>query len=286
MSEQLKDFLAATTLNGGIDDNDLSLVVASAANFPTDGTFDIRIDDEILTVTAVAGTTFTVTRAQGTPATTAAAHLDGVAVKLVLTKRALEQKFTDALAALLSESAFLEAVDDRVAALLVQGSNVTLTYNDAANTLTIAASGGSPTFHGCRLRNTANQDVTGGNADAITFNTELFDTDGYHDTGSNTSRITIPTGLGGKYLIGCTLWFQTATAGNTLDLYLIRNGWFNPICFERVPTDASVAPGCTLVTIYDLAQADYVEVFFNPNVNNRSAANGVAAPLFWAYLIG
>ncbi len=39
---------------------------------------------------------------------------------------------------------FSEAVDDRVAALLVQGANVTLTYNDAANTLTVAASGGGP----------------------------------------------------------------------------------------------------------------------------------------------
>lgn len=37
---------------------------------------------------------------------------------------------------------FSEAVDDRVAALLVAGSNVTLTYNDAANTLTVASSGG------------------------------------------------------------------------------------------------------------------------------------------------
>lgn len=37
---------------------------------------------------------------------------------------------------------FSEAVDDRVAALLVAGANVTLTYNDASNTLTIAASGG------------------------------------------------------------------------------------------------------------------------------------------------
>ena len=35
-----------------------------------------------------------------------------------------------------------EQVDDRVAALLVAGSNVTLTYNDAAGTLTIASSGG------------------------------------------------------------------------------------------------------------------------------------------------
>ena len=40
---------------------------------------------------------------------------------------------------------FAEATDDRVAALLVQGANITLTYNDPANTLTIAstASGGA-----------------------------------------------------------------------------------------------------------------------------------------------
>lgn len=40
---------------------------------------------------------------------------------------------------------FSEAVDDRVAALLVAGSNITLTYNDGANTLTVAASGSSGT---------------------------------------------------------------------------------------------------------------------------------------------
>ena len=39
-------------------------------------------------------------------------------------------------------ASFDEAVDDRVSSLLVAGSNVTLTYNDAANTLTIAATGG------------------------------------------------------------------------------------------------------------------------------------------------
>jgi hypothetical protein len=39
-------------------------------------------------------------------------------------------------------SNFNEAVDDRVAALLVAGANITLTYNDTANTLTVASSGG------------------------------------------------------------------------------------------------------------------------------------------------
>ena len=41
---------------------------------------------------------------------------------------------------------FSEAVDDRVSTLLVEGTNVTLTYNDVAGTLTIdaAGSGGAP----------------------------------------------------------------------------------------------------------------------------------------------
>jgi hypothetical protein len=38
---------------------------------------------------------------------------------------------------------FSEAVDDRVSTLLVAGSNVTLTYNDGANTLTVASTGGA-----------------------------------------------------------------------------------------------------------------------------------------------
>jgi len=47
-----------------------------------------------------------------------------------------------ALDAKVASSGLSELVDDRVAALLVAGTNVTLTYNDGANTLTIAASGG------------------------------------------------------------------------------------------------------------------------------------------------
>lgn len=44
---------------------------------------------------------------------------------------------------------FSEAVDDRLAALLVQGTGITLTYNDVANTLTISSSGGGGvTDHG------------------------------------------------------------------------------------------------------------------------------------------
>ena len=42
----------------------------------------------------------------------------------------------------LDAAALAERIDDRVAALLTAGANVTLTYDDTAGTLTIAASGG------------------------------------------------------------------------------------------------------------------------------------------------
>lgn len=42
-----------------------------------------------------------------------------------------------------SRAAISETIDDRVAALLVAGTNITLTYNDGAGTLTIDATGGA-----------------------------------------------------------------------------------------------------------------------------------------------
>jgi len=47
-----------------------------------------------------------------------------------------------------SISDFAEAVDDRVAALLIAGANVTLTYDDIANTLTIDVTSGTGTIGG------------------------------------------------------------------------------------------------------------------------------------------
>ncbi len=54
---------AATSLAAPILAGDLVLTVASSAEFNTAGTFRIRIDDEIMTVTSVSGNNWTVTRA-------------------------------------------------------------------------------------------------------------------------------------------------------------------------------------------------------------------------------
>lgn len=77
-----------TTLNGTIGSGDSSLTVASATGFPGSGNFRIRIDNELMLVTAVAGNVFTVTR--GIEGTSAAGHTDGADVNHYLTSGALD----------------------------------------------------------------------------------------------------------------------------------------------------------------------------------------------------
>jgi hypothetical protein len=69
--------LNATKLSGPINNSQTSITVASATGAPAAG-FRVRIDKELLLVTAVAGTTWTVAR--GVDGTTATAHPGGAEV--------------------------------------------------------------------------------------------------------------------------------------------------------------------------------------------------------------
>lgn len=79
---------AQTTLSGSINNSITSLTVASSSGFPSGGNFRILIESELLKVTAVSGTTWTVTRGDG--GTTAASHSSGVYVTQILTKEAID----------------------------------------------------------------------------------------------------------------------------------------------------------------------------------------------------
>ena len=72
---------------------------------------------------------------------TAASALDGSELVEVVQGGANRKATAAAIAGLITN----EVIDDRVAALLVQCTGITITYNDAANTLTIAASATAPT---------------------------------------------------------------------------------------------------------------------------------------------
>ncbi len=82
---------ASTTLNGNINNSTTSVVVTSASGFPTSGNFRILIGNEILLVTAVSGTTFTVATRGSIESTGAASHATGSQVTHILTAGALAQ---------------------------------------------------------------------------------------------------------------------------------------------------------------------------------------------------
>lgn len=87
MAEQFTNDIQ-TTLSGGINSSVTSLSVASATGFPTTAQYRIRIENELLLVTAGAGTT-TWTVARGAEGSTPAAHSNGVDVHHVLTAGAI-----------------------------------------------------------------------------------------------------------------------------------------------------------------------------------------------------
>lgn len=90
MQAELYANAASTTLNGGINNSVTTLTVTSASGFPTGtGQFRIIIDSEIMIVTGVSGTTFTITR--GAENTTAASHSNGAGVVHNVTSDSLQR---------------------------------------------------------------------------------------------------------------------------------------------------------------------------------------------------
>jgi hypothetical protein len=72
----------------------------------------------------------------------------------------------------------------------------------------------SPNFVGCSLYQTAGStSITNGTYVAMAYDAERFDTHGFHDNVTNNSRITIPAGLGGYYLVRMNTRFDLSAVG-------------------------------------------------------------------------
>jgi hypothetical protein len=135
-----------------------------------------------------------------------------------------------------------------------------LTADSTASTGIKWATAGAA-FVGCSLTKTATQTANGAVFTAITWDSENFDTDSFHSTSSNTSRITIPTGLGGKYVFSYFVNDAAGSypAGSLMQVALYKNG----AIIAQTGTlyqGANYMPQ-TATFFFDAAAADYYEVF-------------------------
>ncbi len=66
--------------------------------------------------------------------------------------------------------------------------------------------------------------LTGGVNYLIAFTSEEYDTDGFHDNSTNNTRITIPAGKAGKYLLTGSINTPNNNPGNYQYFQLLKNG--------------------------------------------------------------
>lgn len=146
---------------------------------------------------------------------------------------------------------------DRLA-IGTNGQVLTADSTTATGTKWANASGGS-TFVGASVFNSANQSIANNTVVALTFNSESWDTDSIHSTSSNTSRLTIPTGKSGKYLIsGGLYWAGNATGGRST--YIHKNG--SRIFYAVQPVNQNAANiGLSWSYVVDATAGDYYEFF-------------------------
>lgn len=115
-----------------------------------------------------------------------------------------------------------------------------------------------PNFTGVSCTKSANQSITSSTLTAVTFDTEDFDTDAFHSTSTNTSRITIPTGLGGKYRFEVYANFEGGALSTGYRQVTFKKN--NTDSYGGATTDAFNGPADLSATIVlNLVAGDYVE---------------------------
>jgi hypothetical protein len=114
-------------------------------------------------------------------------------------------------------------------------------------------------FSGVSAFKSTNQSVSNATNTVLTFDSESFDTNAYHSTSTNTSRITIPAGKAGYYNLTANIVFGTSSAG-IRQINFAKNGAAAIYTLQMSASSASE----TIVSVsylIKLLEADYVEAF-------------------------
>lgn len=99
------------------------------------------------------------------------------------------------------------------------------------------------------------------NKDIIFQTSDRFDTDAYHDLSTNNTRLTVPTGKAGKYLISGHIDIDSPAAAMRVSLWILFDVSQQLIGAQKylVPTSGGVSR-YSIMTVYDLAATEFVEL--------------------------
>jgi hypothetical protein len=147
------------------------------------------------------------------------------------------------------------------------------------------ASGGS-TFVGASAWMNSTVAIANATNTFVALADESFDTNSIHSNVTNNSRMTIPTGYAGKWLINGSILWQAGSGQRSIGLY--KNGGYYGL-WDMTPNSSGTQTQ-TMSVVLSLAVGDYIEMMVyqgsggNLNLYGNSAGNGTVTVLSVSYL--
>jgi hypothetical protein len=144
----------------------------------------------------------------------------------------------------------------------------------------------TPALVGARVYKAADQTITNNTQTALNFDSERFDSDTFHDTVTNNTRLTIPASMGGNYIIGGGINFAAnATGQRVLYIYVNGTGAGFPIVADTNIPGAATAVYMNVSTLFHFSAADYAEliVYQTSGGNLSVTAVSAASPEFYIH---
>lgn len=167
---------------------------------------------------------------------------------------AIQNAIVDAKGDLIAASAA-----DTPARLASSGVNgQVLTVDTTTSTGLKWAAPSTPSFVGAHATKTASQQLSNVTLTAISFDgTDILDTDAFHNPASNNTRMTIPSGKDGKYLITALIGFGSNTTGGR-ELQIYKNG---TTVLQYLTSDTGDGAFNLVISgTYALVAGDYIEI--------------------------
>jgi hypothetical protein len=145
---------------------------------------------------------------------------------------------------------------DTLGRLAIGTAGQVLKVNSGGTAPEWGAASSTPTFVGCKVTRGSAQTIANSTWTTINWDSEVFDTDGFHDNATNNSRLTIPTGKGGKYLINLQARFDTNATG--IRALIINKNGTNEYQLMIVPATSGDRSLIAVSTVLNLVAGDYV----------------------------
>jgi hypothetical protein len=173
-----------------------------------------------------------------------------------------------------------------VTARLGRGSASQVLTSDGTDVAWATPSAGGAAV-GAKVYNNTTQSLVNSTFTALALNAEEFDSDGFHDNSTNNTRLTVPSALGGKYLLNGG--YNIAPGGASYIARWRKNGstYLRGEARYAGGSGSISSPTIQCSVVVDLAAADYVELIAWHNVGSTIAAGHPSNPeeQIWASIM-